>query len=42
VSPLAIAFNRVAQEVRDRETATVEAIEHPFGEVPMDTSPRHR
>ena len=42
LSPLAIAFNRVAQEVRDRETATVEAIEHPFGEVPMDTSPRHR
>lgn len=31
VSPLAVAFTRVAREVRDRETATVEAIENPFG-----------
>ncbi|MDX1891344.1 LysR family transcriptional regulator [Mycolicibacterium sp. 050158] len=30
VSPLAIAFNRVAQEVRDREVQTVETIENPF------------
>jgi DNA-binding transcriptional LysR family regulator len=33
VSPLALAFNRVAQEVRDRETATVEGIENPFSGV---------
>jgi DNA-binding transcriptional LysR family regulator len=30
VSPLALAFNRVAQEVRDRETETVDSIENPF------------
>jgi DNA-binding transcriptional LysR family regulator len=30
VSPLAIAFNRVAQEVRLREVETVENIENPF------------
>ena len=33
VSPLAVAFNRLAQEVRDREVATVEAIENPFSGV---------
>ena len=32
VPPLAVAFNRVAQEVRDREAETVRRIEHPFGE----------
>ncbi|MBJ7338912.1 LysR substrate-binding domain-containing protein [Mycolicibacterium sp.] len=30
VSPLAVAFNRVAQEVRNREVETVERIENPF------------
>jgi DNA-binding transcriptional LysR family regulator len=30
VSPLALAFNRVAQEVRQREARTVEEIENPF------------
>ncbi|GLP74709.1 LysR family transcriptional regulator [Mycobacterium antarcticum] len=30
VSPLAVAFNRVAQEVRSREVETVEGIENPF------------
>ncbi|MEU0496001.1 LysR substrate-binding domain-containing protein [Mycobacterium sp. NPDC006124] len=30
VSPLALAFNRVAQEVRQREVRIVEAIENPF------------
>lgn len=29
-SPLALAFNRVAQAVRDREAETVQRIEHPF------------
>jgi DNA-binding transcriptional LysR family regulator len=48
VSPLALAFNRVAQEVRDRETATVESIENPFSGVeftPAAVNPetsRHR
>lgn len=33
VSPLAVAFNRIAREVRDRETAVVEKIENPFSGV---------
>jgi DNA-binding transcriptional LysR family regulator len=48
VSPLAVAFNRLAQEVRDREVETVEAIENPFSGVqftlaaPSPRTSRHR
>jgi hypothetical protein len=40
-NPLAVAFNRVAQEVRDREVAVVNAIQNPFGELSLlgPTSP---
>jgi DNA-binding transcriptional LysR family regulator len=39
VSRLALAFNRVAQEVRDRETVTVDGIENPFSGVEFTRAP---
>jgi DNA-binding transcriptional LysR family regulator len=38
VSPLAVAFNRVAQEVRDREADVVDGIENPFSRVDFTTT----
>jgi DNA-binding transcriptional LysR family regulator len=42
VSPLAVAFNRVAQEVRNRESDTVRLIENPFGEPHLAMPPSRR
>jgi DNA-binding transcriptional LysR family regulator len=48
VSPLAVAFNRIAAEVRDREVETIDGIENPFAGVeftlatPSPQTSRHR